>query len=96
MNTFAITITTLIVGLVGSAGVHAANDIQLQRLGICQDRWVDWKDDAVRLERFENFFKTEFEEMAPDGAFVPKLPTRVFGWPVVHRNFTHIVNRVIQ
>jgi len=82
MKTFAITFAVLLATLAGSANVRAADDPQLQGLALCQDTWLSWKDDSVRMARYANYVQTQFEQSPSDGAFVPKLPKSVFGWPV--------------
>ncbi len=82
MKTLAISLAALLAALAGSADVRAADDPQMQRLVLCQDKWFDWKDDAVRMARFGNLFETQYEESTSDGAFAPKSPTSVFGWSI--------------
>lgn len=76
------TLVALLAALAGAADVRAADDPQLQRLMLCQDTWLDWKDDPARMARFGSHFETQFDRSASDAAFVPKAPTRVLGWPV--------------
>ena len=87
MKTFAsalaITLPALLAALAGSADARVADDAQLQRLALCQDSWQDWKDDAVRMQRFESYFETRFDRSASDDAFTPKVPTNVLGSSVM-------------
>ncbi len=83
VKTFAITLAALLAASTGSADVRAADDLQLQRLALCQDSWFDWKDDAARMSRLQNHFETRFDRSSSaESAFAPKSPTSVQGWPV--------------
>ena len=82
MKTIAITFTALLAVLTGSADARAFDDVQLQRLALCQDTWLDWKDDAVRLALYKNYIDTQLDQGASDGAFVPKAATNVLGGQV--------------
>jgi len=82
MKTVAFTLAALLAALAASPDVRAADDPQLQRLALCQDRWIDWKDDGARLSQLGNYFETRFDRSSADGAFAPRSPTSVFGWSV--------------
>lgn len=84
MKTFARTLAALLAASAGCNDVRAAADTQLQRLALCQDRWTDLKDDAVRMSWFGNYIETRFNRGASDDVFSPKSPTRVLGWSVTH------------
>ena len=68
-----------------SSAVHAASDdLPLQRLALCQDSWFDWKDDAARMARFANIFKTRFSRSPQGDAFVPRQPSQILGRAITH------------
>jgi myo-inositol-1(or 4)-monophosphatase len=50
MRTF-LTATTLALLCAWTAPAGAADDALLQRMTLCQDSWLDWKNDEVRLTR---------------------------------------------
>lgn len=79
MKTFSIALAALLAALAGSTAVRAQDVPQLQRLALCQDTWFDWKDDATRMQRYRNYFETQFDGNASEGSFTPKSPTSVFG-----------------
>ncbi len=79
MKPFVITFAALLAAITASAAVRAADDPQLQRLALCQDSWLDWKDDAVRMGRLMHDFETRFDRGASDAAFVPRSSTSVLG-----------------
>jgi len=81
-SALAFTVPTLLVAFAGSAFARMADDAQLQRLALCQDSWLDWKDDAVRMSRLANCFETRFDRSASDAVFTPRLPTKMLGWSV--------------
>ena len=81
-SALAFTLSTLLVAFAGSAVARVADDVQLQRLALCQDSWLDWKDDAVRMSRLANYFETRFDRSASDAAFTPRSPTKVLGCSV--------------
>lgn len=61
----------------------AADDPQLQRLALCQDSWFDWKVDEARTKRYVSHVESRFEPIPQGaGAFRPRVPVRVLGYPV--------------
>jgi hypothetical protein len=87
MKSFAIhTAASAIAAIaVASSAVQAASDdLPLQRLALCQDSWVDWKDDAPRMARFSNTFNTRFNRSAQGDAFIPRQPSQVLGRAITH------------
>jgi hypothetical protein len=83
MKTFALTLAALLVASSASVDAGTVDDLQLQRLALCQDSWLAWENDTARAARFTDDFKTRFGRSASDDAgFTPKSPTSVLGWPV--------------
>lgn len=82
MKTLAIRATAIAIAAsaLPSSAVHAASDdLPLQRLALCQDSWLDWKDDAARMARFADTFKSRFNRSPQGDAFVPRQPSQVLG-----------------
>jgi hypothetical protein len=80
MKTFALAIAAAtLAGLAVGPTAHAADEPQLQRLALCQDSWLDWKDDDARMARFASYFESRFERSPQGDAFAPKTPTQAFG-----------------
>ena len=44
-----LTATTLALLCAWTASAGAADDALLQRMTLCQDSWLDWKDDEARV-----------------------------------------------
>lgn len=61
---------------------QAAEPPSFERLAVCQDSWLDWKDDSVRIGAFTRHLDSQFERGAQDGAFVPKAPLKMLGHSV--------------
>jgi hypothetical protein len=76
----AATTLALLCGWTAPAG--AADDALLQRMTLCQDSWLDWKNDEARLTRFVSEVESRFIRDARGAGFTPKAPTRAFGLPV--------------
>lgn len=60
-----------------------ADEPTLQRLLLCQDSWLDWKDDDSRMGPLVRYFETSFNRAPRGGAFTPKAPMQVLGHSVV-------------
>jgi len=74
----------LFAALVAAAGPgEAADNLTIERLAICQDSWLDWKDgDPARIKTFSDSFQRDFLRKANDAFFVPKSSQTVAGLPV--------------
>jgi len=82
MKTLSLVNTLLLAALAGTPAAHAAVEPapQLQRLALCQDSWLDWKDDDARMARFASHFENRFDRSPQgDGGFAPKAPTQALG-----------------
>lgn len=73
MKTFAITLAGILAAAACDCTL-AAGGPSIQRLALCQDSWLDWKDDSARMAEFVRFIDTQLEAGAGDGAFTPKAP----------------------
>jgi hypothetical protein len=54
-----------------------------ERLALCQDSWLEWKDDDARMRAMAEGFQSAFERKADEGFFVPKTRVTVVGLPVL-------------
>lgn len=77
-----LTATTLALLFAGAAPAGAADDALLQRMTLCQDSWLDWKNDGARLTRFVSEVESRFSQSAGGPSFTPRAPTKAFGLPV--------------
>src|SRR5437868_13705722 len=74
----------VLAALVAAAGPgKAADNLTIERLAICQDSWLDWKDgDRARLKTFSDSFQRDFLRNANDAFFVAKSSQTVAGLQV--------------
>jgi len=77
-----LTATTLALLCVWTAPAGAADDALLQRMTLCKDSWLDWKNDEPRLTRFVSDVESRFTRGTSGAGFTPKAPTKAFGLPV--------------
>jgi hypothetical protein len=82
MKTLALTLAATLAAAVVCGPAQAAGEPSLQRLALCQDSWLEWKDDSVRMGAFQRYLEGDFERGAEDGAFAPKTPLKVLGQTV--------------
>ena len=80
MKTLALSVAAVWAAL-ATCPARAAEDMPLQRLALCQDSWLDWKNDDARMARLVNSFESGFTRGA-EGAFTPKSALSVLGHPV--------------
>ena len=62
---------------------NETEDAYLGQLATCQDSWFDWKDDDRRMGQFADRFNTNYTRIEEEAAFLPKVPGKVLGFPVV-------------
>ena len=80
MKTYALALAATLASIaVAPQAIAAADEPQLQRLALCQNSWLESKNDDVRMKRFANFFETRFDQSAEGDAFTPKSPIKVLG-----------------
>lgn len=72
----------LLLVLATSGAAHAADEPNLLRLASCQDSWLDWKDDPVRMRRFGAGLEQRFVDKERGGAWEPKSATSLLGFGV--------------
>jgi len=77
-----LTVTTLALLCAWTAPAGAADDALLQRMTLCQDSWLDWKNDEARLTRFVSEVESRFSHDTRGPGFAPKAPIKAFGLPV--------------
>jgi len=77
-----LTATTLALLCAWTTPARAADDALLQRMSLCQDSWLDWKDDEARVKRYVTEVESRFTHGARGAGLTPKAPTRAFGLPV--------------
>lgn len=71
------------IGTSGSAAAQPAATFSLERMATCQDSWLAWKDDPVRMRAFGTSFQASFRQKPGAAFFVPiKPPATVAGLPV--------------
>lgn len=73
----------LVLALAVGGPAVAADNIQAQRLATCEDSWLEWKDDAVRMKRFADDIEANYTPGAEGAGFAPKAPMQAFGFGVV-------------
>lgn len=74
--------TTLALLCACAAPAGAADDALLHRMALCQDSWLDWKNDEARVTRYVAEVESRFTHTARGPSLTPKAPTRAFGLPV--------------
>lgn len=62
---------------------NEAEDLYLGKLATCQDSWFDWEDDDRRMGQFADRFNTNYTRIEEEPAFLPKVPGKVLGFPLV-------------
>ena len=77
-----LTATMLALLCTWTAPAAAADDALLQRMSLCQDSWLDWKDDAARVKRYVAELESRFTHGERGAGLAPKSPTMAFGLPV--------------
>jgi hypothetical protein len=60
-----------------------AADSWLERLAMCQDSWLDWKNDPVQTKKLGESFNAAFEQKPSGGSWAPRARILVAGLPVV-------------
>lgn len=60
----------------------AADEALLARLATCEDSWLEWRNDPVRMRRLADEVTGAFTEKPRSPGFAPKAPTSVLGLPV--------------
>jgi len=58
-------------------------DAWIERLSLCQDSWLDWKDDPAQTRTLVQRFDAAFSRKPDGGPWVPRATTRIVGLPVV-------------
>jgi hypothetical protein len=82
MKALSLTLAITLSAAGACFAVQAAEPPSFERLAVCQDSWLDWKDDSVRIGAFTRHLESQFDRSAQDGAFVPKTPLKVLGHSV--------------
>lgn len=77
-----LTATTFALLCASAAPAGAADDALLQRMTLCQDSWLDWKDDEARVKRYVAEVESRFTHGARGTGLTPKAPTKAIGLPV--------------
>ena len=60
----------------------ALEDTGIERLAICQDSWVAWKNEPAKLEALSQGIRASYERQQGQPFLVPKAPRTVLGLPV--------------
>jgi hypothetical protein len=66
----------------GARAACAADELDLERLALCQDSWLDWKSDPARRAGMVDSLRAGYVQMRGDTFFVPKTPKTVLGLAV--------------
>ena len=82
MKTSAITLAAALVAFIAIGDAQAAGAPSFERLALCHDSWLDWKDDAARMGAFGSHLEGQFTRSPGDGSFVPRAPLQVLGHSV--------------
>lgn len=83
MNTPRLALAAALVVSAMPTQAGMADDAQMQRLALCQDSWLDWKDDSARMTDLVDYFESRIARSPQgSGAFDVKAPLRVLGQPV--------------
>jgi hypothetical protein len=67
----------------GLPAENEADDLYLGKLATCQDSWFDWKNDERRMDQFADRFHTNYTRIEEEPAFLPNVPGKVLGFPLV-------------
>jgi hypothetical protein len=69
---------------VAVASAHAADNLGIERLAMCQDSWLEWKSsDPAQLKKFAESFQAAFlHKKDTDPFFVPRSSQTVVGLPL--------------
>jgi hypothetical protein len=55
----------------------------VQRLSLCQDSWLEWKDNESKMRPFVDYIRGHFKPIKDSGGgFAPDAPIQVLGWKV--------------
>jgi hypothetical protein len=66
--------------LVAAPVARAADNLTIERLTMCQDSWIKWKENSPgRLNRFITEFQSQFSHKGNDAFFTPKSSQTVLG-----------------
>jgi len=79
-----IVIAVLAMSGLTTAPSHAQteDDASILRLLTCQDSWMDWKNDAVKQQKFVDTLKASFKRNDRDGSYLPVKPMSILGHDV--------------
>lgn len=69
--------------LLPNSHAQSRNDAGVLRLLTCQDAWMDWSDDPVKLEKIGTALRLHYAQSDRDSSFVPNKPMSVLGHRVV-------------
>lgn len=76
-------VAALSSSVTGLPSGNETEDVYLGRMATCQESWFDWKDDDRRMGQFADRFNAKYTRIEDDAAFVPKVPGKVLGFPLV-------------
>ncbi len=77
-----VAVVSLVFTVLAVLPARAADNLP-QRLATCQDSWLDWKDDPVRMTQFADSIKASFTQKPDEPYWVPKSPLLVVDLPVL-------------
>jgi len=60
-----------------------AEETYFGELATCQESWFDWKDDDLRMSQYVDRFNANFTGIEEEPAFLPKVPVKVLGFPLL-------------
>jgi len=74
-------LTTFLVAVLPA---QALDNLSIERLALCQDSWLDWKNgNPAQLQKFKADFQANFLHRGNDPFFIPRSSQTVAGLPVV-------------
>lgn len=77
-----ITATLFVFCLTSALNVQASEDSNLLQMTTCQDSWLDWKQDPVKLENFRAGLESRFKQNGNDGSYSLIKASTVLGQKV--------------
>ena len=66
-----------------ATGLPAAEAPDLGQLATCQQSWLDWKEDDLRMSQYAAGFESHFTRIEEEPAFLPRVPGEVLGFRLV-------------
>ena len=74
-------ITALFIFLcaVASTNARAQDNKALLQMATCEESWLDFRQDPVKVQKYSGLFQAQFREGGRDSSMVPIKPTQLLG-----------------